>query len=99
MLAQYYATLLANGQENRARFTTKLPMLSSKRGLYQAPLPAGVQQVAADIVTDTVPSSGHTFAEDNPGWVAERLSYFFNYKGSPWRAFLVMKTPSSAEKT
>ena len=79
---QHYATLLEDGRENRARFTAKLPMpvlvLNGERGVPQAPLLAGVEQVAADITTDTVPNSGHVFAEDNPAWVAERLTRFFN---------------------
>ncbi|MDQ2770994.1 MAG: alpha/beta hydrolase [Bacteroidota bacterium] len=79
---QHYGTLLDDGRENRARFQAKLPMpvlvLNGERGIPQAQTLPCVQQVAADIATDTVPGSGHVFAEDNPSWVAERLTRFFN---------------------
>lgn len=78
---RHYETLVADGQENRARFTTPLPMpvlvLNGDHGLPQAPLLAGAQQVAATVTADTVPASGHTFAQDNPAWVAQRLHRFF----------------------
>lgn len=76
---QHYGTLVADGQKNRARFAAPLPMpvLNGARGLPQAPLLAGAQQVAADVTADLVPDSGHTFAQDNPEWVARRLRHFF----------------------
>ena len=74
-------TLLDDGQENRARFKSKLTMpvlvLNGDRGLPPTQPLAGAQQVAAQVEADVVPNSGHTYAEDNPAWVAERLSRFF----------------------
>ena len=78
---QHYGTLVKDGQENRARFTTKLSMpvlvLNGERGIPQAQLLAGVEQVATDVTADLIPNSGHVFAEDNPAWVADRLTNFF----------------------
>ncbi|MDF7815248.1 alpha/beta hydrolase [Hymenobacter sp. YC55] len=78
---QHYATLLADGQENRARFHDRLSMpvlvLNGDRGLPQAHLLVGVEQVATDIATDIIPDCGHTIAEDQPQWVADRLGRFF----------------------
>ena len=78
---RHYEPLVTDGQENRARFTAKLPMpvlvLNGEHGLPQAPLLAGSNQVAATVTADLVPASGHTFAQDNPAWVAERLHRFF----------------------
>ena len=36
-----------------------------------------VLQVAENVEAELVPNSGHTFAEDNPAWVGERLARFF----------------------
>jgi pimeloyl-ACP methyl ester carboxylesterase len=78
---QHYGTLLSDGQENRHRFQAPFTMpvlvLNGDHGLPQAPLLAGVQQVAMTVTDDLVPQSGHTFALDNPAWVAERLERFF----------------------
>lgn len=78
---QHYEPLVADGKANRADFAGKLPMpvlvLNAERGLPQAPLLAGVQQVAERIETDIVPNSGHTIGQDNPDWLAERLARFF----------------------
>ncbi len=78
---RHYETLLDDGQENRARFKSKLTMpvlvLNGDRGLPPTQPLAGAQQVAAQVEADVVPNSGHTYAEDNPAWVSERLSRFF----------------------
>lgn len=78
---QHYGTLLEDGKENRARFTTKLPMpvlvLNGDHGLPQAALLAGAHQVATTVTADLVPASGHTYGQDNPAWVAQRLQRFF----------------------
>ena len=78
---KHYETLLEDGRENRARFEGKLTMpvlvLNGERGLPPTQPLGGAQQVAAHVEADVVPNSGHTFAEDNPTWVAERLSRFF----------------------
>lgn len=79
---QHYGTLLEDGEANRAAFRAKLPMpvlvLNGERGLPQAPLLDGVRRVAEHVEADLVPGAGHTFADDNPAWVAERLTRFFN---------------------
>jgi len=78
---QHYATLLEDGQQNRATFTGALPMpvlvLNGEWGIPQAQTLASVQQVADQPERDLVPASGHTFALDNPAWVAQRLTEFF----------------------
>lgn len=78
---QHYGTMIADGKANRDAFTAKLPMpvlvLSGERGIPQAQTLACVERVAEDIATDIVPASGHTFALDNPAWVAERMARFF----------------------
>ncbi|QUT04616.1 alpha/beta hydrolase [Sphingobium phenoxybenzoativorans] len=78
---KHYATMVSDGQENRAAFTAKLAMpvlvLSGERGIPQAQTLACVEKVAANIQTDIVPASGHTFSLDNPVWVADRLNRFF----------------------
>jgi pimeloyl-ACP methyl ester carboxylesterase len=77
----HYGPLLADGQENRARFTAPLPMpvliLNGERGLPQEPLLAGARRVATTVSADLVPASGHTLALDNPAWLAQRLAQFF----------------------
>jgi pimeloyl-ACP methyl ester carboxylesterase len=78
---QHYGTLLADGHKNRHRFQAPLTMpalvLNGDHGLPQAPSLAGVAQIATTVAADFVPQSGHTFALDNPAWVAERLRRFF----------------------
>jgi pimeloyl-ACP methyl ester carboxylesterase len=78
---QHYGTLLDDGRENRARFTSKLTMpvlvLNGDRGLPPTEPLGGALQVAEHVQADVVPNAGHTYAEDNPAWVAERLGRFF----------------------
>ena len=80
---QHYGTLLADGAENRAAFRSRLPMpvlvLNGERGISQAQLLGCVRQVAHTIETALVPDSAHTFASDNPAWVAERLIRFLDH--------------------
>ena len=80
---QHYGTLLADGAENRAAFRSKLPMpvlvLNGEHGLPQAQLLACVHQIANTIETALVPGSAHTFANDNPAWVSERLIRFLQH--------------------
>jgi pimeloyl-ACP methyl ester carboxylesterase len=79
---KHYATMISDGQENRATFTGKLSMpvmvLSGERGIPQAQTLACVEKIAENIQTALVPASGHTFSLDNPDWVAERFVSFFN---------------------
>ena len=83
---QHYATLIQDGQANRAAFKDKLNMpvlvLNGQRGLPQGPLLEGVLKLAKHVEADLIPNSGHSFAEDNPTWVANRLSRFFNSKSN-----------------
>lgn len=78
---QHYGPLVEDGKANRADFRAKLPMpvlvLNGDKGIPQAPLLAGVRQVAEQVDTDIVPNSGHTLAHDNPEWTADRLIRFF----------------------
>ena len=78
---QHYGVLLQDGKENRAAFTSRLPMpvlvLNGDHGIPQSQTLGNVRQVAADVDSDLVPHSGHVFADDNPGWTAERLARFF----------------------
>lgn len=78
---RHYETLLEDGKENRARFGSRLEMpvlvLNGEKGIPQAQTLGCVRQVAENIEAELVPNSGHTFAEDNPQWVAERLTRFF----------------------
>ncbi len=78
---QHYATLIDDGKENRAAFKSKLTMpvlvLNGDKGIPQAQTLGCVRQVAENIVAELVPDSGHTFASDNPNWVANRLIHFF----------------------
>ena len=53
-------------------------VLNGERGIPQAKLLAGVQQVAADVSADLVPNGGHAIGQENPEWLAERLARFFN---------------------
>ncbi|TGX49053.1 alpha/beta hydrolase [Sphingomonas gei] len=78
---EHYGTLLADGRENVAQFTGKLQMpvlvLNGARGLPSDQTVETAQRVAHDVMSDLVPDAGHTFAEDNPEWVVERLAAFF----------------------
>ena len=77
----HYATLLEDGRENRARAGGKLAMpvlaLSGEKGMPQRQTVDAARLVASDLQVDLVPGSGHTLAEDNPGWLAARLDTFF----------------------
>ena len=53
-------------------------VLNGDKGIPQAPLLAGVRQVAEHIETDIVPNSGHALAHDNPQGTADRLIRFFS---------------------
>lgn len=79
---RHYATLLDDGRANRADFRGPLPMpvlvLNGERGIPQAQTLGSVRRVAAHVEADLVPAAGHTFADDNPAWVAERLARFFH---------------------
>lgn len=77
---EHYGTMLQDGRENREQFAGKLTMpvlvLAGEKGTpIEQPLQS-VQQVADVIQSDVVPEAGHTFAEDNPSWVVERLVRF-----------------------
>lgn len=78
---EHYGTLAADLKENRKQFTGKLPMpVLVLAGDKDGALPAivdSVQRVSDRLESDAVPSAGHTFAEDNPEWVVERLTRFF----------------------
>ena len=80
---QHYGTLLADGAENRAALRSKLPMpvlvLNGERGIPQVQLLGCLRQVADTIEAALVPGSAHTFASDNPAWVAERLTQFLGH--------------------
>ena len=82
---QHYGTLLEDGKENRAAFETKLAMpvlvLNGEWGLPQEQTLGCVRQVAENTEAELVPNSGHAFAEDNPAWVADRLTRFFGPDG------------------
>lgn len=79
---KHYETLIDDGKENQEQSVNKLKMpvlvLNGEIGLPQAMLLDGVKQIADKIESDIIPYSGHTFAEDNPTWVANRLTQFFN---------------------
>lgn len=81
---QHYSTLLEDGKENRAAFKSKLMMpvlvLNGDRGIPQSQTLRCVRQVAENVEAELVPESGHTFAYDNPNWVADRLIRFFKIK-------------------
>lgn len=86
---QHYGTLLEDGKENRAVFRSKLTMpvlvLNGDKGIPQDQTLGCVRQVAANIEADLIPDSGHVFADDNPSWVAERLTRFFASDGEDGR--------------
>lgn len=78
---KHYETMLEDGKENRAAFRAKLEMpvlvLNGEKGIPQEQTLGCVKQVAKNVEAELVPESGHTFADDNPEWVAERLTRFF----------------------
>lgn len=67
---KHYATLVADGQANRAAFSGKLQMpvlvLSGERGISHGQTRACVEQVAGIIEADIVPQASHAFASDIP---------------------------------
>ena len=77
---QHYATLLQDGEDNRAGLKVKLTMpvlvLNGDQGIPQAQLLDGVHQIASDVHADIVPDAGHAYAADNPAWFVERLTRF-----------------------
>jgi len=78
---QHYAPLVQDIADNRAAFARKLPLpvlvLNGEKGIPQDILLKGAREAAEHVEADMVPDSGHTFAHDNPSWVAERLVRFF----------------------
>ena len=78
---RHYESLLQDGRDNRAHFTTPLPMpvlvLNGERGIPQERTLSSVQQAAANVRADVAPDAGHTIANDNPHWLANRLTRFF----------------------
>ncbi|WP_375481251.1 alpha/beta fold hydrolase [uncultured Mycobacterium sp.] len=84
---QHYGTLLEDGRTNRTSFRAPLPMpvlvLNGEHGLPQEPLLNGVHRVASDVRSALVPDAAHTYAADNPGWVATRLNGFFSSGHTP----------------
>ena len=78
---KHYEALLEDGRENRARFQDKLAMpvlvLNGDRGIPQAQTLGCVRQVAHNVEAEIIPNCGHTWAEDQPAKVAERLKRFF----------------------
>jgi len=78
---QHYGCLVQDIADNRAAFTAKLPMpvlvLNGEKGIPQDNLLQGARRAAEHVEADIIPMSGHTFARDNPEWVAERLKNFF----------------------
>lgn len=86
---QHFGTLLEDGEENRAAFSSKLEMpvlvLNGDQGIPQEQTLGCVRQVAENIEAELVPDSGHLFAEDNPAWVADRLIRHFGPDGEDGR--------------
>ena len=78
---QHYGTLLADGAENREKFSAPLSMpvlvLNGERGIPQKALLDGVRRVSSKVESGLVPNSAHTIGIDNPSWVADRLLTFF----------------------
>lgn len=63
------------------QFPGKLPMpvlvlAGAKDGALDT-IVESVRRVSDRLESDAVPGAGHTFAEDNPKWVVERLPRFF----------------------
>ena len=79
---QHYKTLLEDGKTNRADFHGKLKMpvlsLNGEKGIPQEQTLHGVRQVAENVTAELIPNAGHTFAEENPDWVSDRLIRFFD---------------------
>ena len=79
---QHYKTLLEDGKTNRANFQSKLRMpvlsLNGDKGIPQEQTLGCVNQVAENVTAELIPNSGHAFAEENPGWVSDRLIRFFD---------------------
>ena len=78
---EHYGTLVDDVHENRAQFPGKLPMpvlvlAGEKDGALETILDS-VRRVSDRLESDYVPGAGHTFAEDSPDWVVERLTRFF----------------------
>lgn len=77
---RHYATLLEDGETNRANFrgklTTPVLVLNGEKGIPQEQTLEGVRRVAENVQAELVPNSGHAIGEDNPSWVAERLIRF-----------------------
>ncbi|SEW44847.1 alpha/beta fold hydrolase [Chitinophaga arvensicola] len=77
----HYATMIADGKTNRARFKGKLQLpvlaVNGEKGIPSAQTFAGIHQVAAHVTTVLVPNSGHALGEDNPEWFTRRLIQFF----------------------
>ena len=38
----------------------------------------GFRHAYANVTADLVPNGGHAIGQDNPAWLAERLTRFFN---------------------
>lgn len=84
---QHYGPLVEDGRANRSSFLGKLAMpvlvLNGERGLPQAPLLAGVRQVAEHVEAAIVPHAAHAYTHDNPTATAERLLRFFDGTAEP----------------
>ena len=78
---EHYGTLVADVKENREQFTAKLPMpvlvLAGEKDQALDGIADSVARVSDRLESDYVPGAGHTFAEDNPEWLVERLTRFF----------------------
>ena len=78
---EHYGTLVADVKENRAQFPGKLPMpvlvLAGEKDQALDGIVASVARVSDRLESEYVPGAGHTFAEDNPEWVVDRLTRFF----------------------
>lgn len=78
---QHYKTMLEDGKTNRANFQGKLKMpvltLNGDKGIPQEQTLGCVKKVAENVTAELVPNAGHAFGEDNPDWVADRLTRFF----------------------
>ena len=78
---EHYGTLVADVKENRAQFPGKLAMpvlvLAGEKDQALDGIVDSVKRVSDNYEGEYVPGAGHTFAEDNPEWVADRLARFF----------------------
>ena len=81
---KHYEALLTDGKQNRAAFKKKLGMpalvLNAEFGIPPRQTLGCVEQAFANVESDIVPSAGHAFASDQPGWTADRLIRFFGHK-------------------